>query len=199
MNLKPAVEPSKAELARARALHRASDAQLSGIRSAAAGWQKGLSGLVAGVAAFGIFSGAEDVAMLAAPWNVLAGSAVAASLAVSTLGAYLLLRAAHGIPRRLKPEDLVASDVAATRRAFQSLTRGISATLMAAVLAAAALGLSWYAPRERDRPFTLTTPTDELCGQLVRWSDDQVTIIANGVRTTLPGDDVQTLSIVEKC
>ena len=198
MRLVPGPPPTKADLAKAQSVQRAVETQLASLRSTASGWQKGLSGLVASVTAFGIFSGAEDVASLSSPWDVRAGLAVAASLAVSIAAAYVLLQAAHGTPKRLRPDQLAGSDIVATRQAFHSLRLGIAATLSAAVLAALALGISWYAPRLTENA-KIGTSTDEHCGRLVRWSDDQVTIVADGVRTTLSGDEVQSLSLVDSC
>ncbi|WP_030349036.1 hypothetical protein [Streptomyces sp. NRRL S-1022] len=150
--------------------------ELSRAREAALAWRNGLAALFAGLLGFGLVKGRTDVGRLASPYDALVGGALLLCLLCGTLGALLLLRAAHGAPAGVRlPTGVPATATALhlgdhmeTRRTARALTRGVALTIACGVLLVTAVALTWYGP-EKDGPRILVrTPSGVVCGKPVR-------------------------------
>lgn len=167
--LGPGPQAAAADLSRAEFLAEqlGPGGELPRVRAAATAWRNGLAGLLLALTGFTLVTGRSDVGELAGPAGVAAGLLLAASLAVGGAGAWLLLRAAHGVPRRLRatgPVDSVDLDHAEALRALRDLRGGRLLVLLHAVLLAAAVGTTWYGPGREDPVLRIRTDMQVVCG-----------------------------------
>ncbi|MEV7376244.1 hypothetical protein AB0O51_35810 [Streptomyces sp. NPDC090301] len=141
--------------------------ELRRVRVAATAWRNGLAGLLIALTGFTLVTGRSDVGQLARPAGIAAGLLLAASLTAGGAGAWLLLRAAHGVPRVLPatgPVDPVALDHEEALDALRDLRAGRFLVLLHTVLLAAAVATTWYGPAREDPVLRIRTDTQSVCG-----------------------------------
>lgn len=167
--LRPGPAATAADLRRADFLAEqlGPNGELRRVRAAATAWRNGLAGLLLALTGFTLITGRSDVGQLARPAGIAAGLLLAASLIAGGAGAWLLLRAAHGVPRVLPatgPVDPVALDHEEALDALRDLRAGRLLVLLHTVLLAAAVATTWYGPAREDPVLRIRTDTQSLCG-----------------------------------
>ncbi|WOX07918.1 hypothetical protein [Streptomyces sp. N50] len=202
--------PAAAPADRAAARHRRALVQreLTRVREAAAAWRTGLAALLVGMVGFGLVKGRSDIRELAAPYNVLIGCSLLAALTSGAVGAFLLLRAAHGRPAATAVQQTgpgrpawgeEALDHMETLRAARSLTIGVVLTVLCAVALTAAVALTWYGP-DRSVPALEVVATDgTFCGTPRGITDGGLRLRTRAGEVTVHLDDVRTLRAVDSC
>ncbi|MEW2287774.1 hypothetical protein [Streptomyces sp. NPDC047841] len=153
--------------------------ELSRAREAALAWRNGLAALFAGLFGFGLVKGRTDVGGLAWPYDAVVGGALLLCLVCGTLGALLLLRAAHGAPTGVRlPTGVPATATALhlgdhmeTRRTVRALTRGVALTICCGALLVTAVALTWYGPAKDGPRVLVRTPSGVVCGKPGRTRD----------------------------
>ncbi|MFB6628097.1 hypothetical protein ACFCWD_35175 [Streptomyces sp. NPDC056374] len=167
--LRPGPAATAADLRRAEFLAEqlGPNGELRRVRVAATAWRNGLAGLLLALTGFTLITGRSDVGQLARPAGIAAGLLLAASLTAGGAGAWLLLRAAHGVPRVLPatgPVDPVALDHQEALDALRDLRAGRLLVLLHTVLLAAAVATTWYGPAREDPVLRIRTDTQSVCG-----------------------------------
>jgi hypothetical protein len=127
--------------------------ELSRVRTAALSWRNGLGALLAGLVGFSLIKGRSDVSTLVSATAITVGVLLLLALIAGTIGAFKLLRAAHGRPSIVSIEDLPPEIVALHTEALaaaRSLRQGIVATTLCAGLLVSAVAVTWYGPPKAD-------------------------------------------------
>ncbi|WP_329282296.1 hypothetical protein [Streptomyces sp. NBC_01451] len=205
--LLPGPAPTAAQVRRARSLRRALERELGRVREVAVAWRNGLGALLAGLIGFGLIRGRSDVGQLAPGWSVAAGVMLVAALSVGAVGAFCLLRAAHGRPyaRRLsatgdatgRPVEVEDHDEALA--SARVLRAGITLTCLCTVLLVTAVGVTWYAP-PRDPPgLMIRQGTTTLCGEVVSVRRGKVVVKIDGVAMTVDLSRAESVTPVASC
>lgn len=145
--------------------------ELPRVRQAATAWRNGLGALLLALVGFGLVKGRSDVSLLTAGWAAAVGLLLFAAVVAGAVGAWLLLRAAHGRPAvtdvRRAPPSRAADHIEALASAA-ALRRGTAATLGCALLLVGAVGATWYGPARAKPALRVTTPSGSICGYAVR-------------------------------
>jgi hypothetical protein len=171
--------------------------ELPRVREAATAWRNGLGALLVALVGFGLVRGRSDVSQLAPVWSRAAGVLLLSALVAGACGALLLIRAAHGRPVvadiRTLPSRRAADHIEALAAAA-ALRRGIGSTLGCTALLVAAVAVTWYGPA-RERPaLQVTTPTESVCGAVVRVDYGKVVLNTGAGEVTV---DLSTASAVK--
>ncbi|MEU3418898.1 hypothetical protein AB0F39_10185 [Streptomyces murinus] len=181
--------------------------ELARAREAALAWRNGLAALFAGLLGFGLIKGRTDVGKLAPPYDALVGGALLLCLLFGTLGALLLLRAAHGAPIGVRlPTGVPAAATALhlgdhmeTRRTVRALTRGVVLTIACGSMLVTGVALTWYGP-EKDGPRILVrTPSGDVCGEPVRTDAGRLLVKTDTGEVTVLLDRAGALTAVDAC
>lgn len=195
------VDPS--DVARAQRHHQTLRGELSRVREAAHSWRVGLGGLLLALVGFGLIRGPSEIDKVEAPWHVVIGCLLLASLLTGAMGAYRLLSAHNGRPRAT-PVDLTIStatqDHLLALTALKDLRRGIVATLLCTGLLVAAVGTTWYGP-EKSRPkLVVRTRTGAvLCGDGAAGDGRRLTLRTRAGQVSVALTDVLAVETTEKC
>ncbi|MFE6286728.1 hypothetical protein [Streptomyces sp. NPDC057877] len=188
-----------------RAQHREellSGTELERIRSAAVAWRNGLGGLLAGLIGFGLVKGRSDVTQLSAVPGVAVGVLLALAALAGGVAAWLVLRAAHGMPRVTPAAGLpgrVADEHAQATAAARDLRRGSALVVAHAVLLIAAVGLTWYGPARAQPRVEVVTPDVTACGTVRLIADGTMTVRAGDSDLRVPLGEVLTITAVDSC
>ncbi|WP_328691054.1 hypothetical protein OHA74_18675 [Streptomyces phaeochromogenes] len=202
----PAATP--ADRAAARHRRQLVRQELPRVREAAAAWRTGLAALLVGMVGFGLIKGRSDIRELAAPYDVVVGCLLLLTLATGTLGAVLLLRAAHGRPaatvvQQTPPGVLVwgeeALDHQETLRAAKALTRGVVLTVLCAAALTATVAVTWYGPDKSKARLEVVTPDGGFCGSPRGVTDGRLLLRTPAGEVTVRLDEAFTVRAVESC
>ncbi|MFJ9862995.1 hypothetical protein [Streptomyces sp. NPDC101165] len=181
--------------------------ELARAREAALAWRNGLAALFVGLLSFGLIKGRTDVGKLASPYDALVGGALLLCLVFGTLGALLLLRAAHGAPTGVRlPAGVPAAATALhlgdhmeTRRTVRALTYGVVLTIACGAMLVTGVALTWYGP-EKDGPRILVrTPSGEVCGEPVRTSAGSLLVKTDTGEITVRLARAEAVTAVDTC
>ena len=202
----PAATP--ADRAAARHRRQLVRQELPRVREAAAAWRTGLAALLVGMVGFGLIKGRSDIRELATPYDIVVGCLLLLTLATGTLGAVLLLRAAHGRPaatvvQQTPPGVLVwgeeALDHQETLRAAKALTRGVVLTVLCAAALTATVAVTWYGPDKSKPRLEVVTPDGGFCGSPRGVTDGRLLLRTPAGEVTVRLDEALTVRAVESC
>ncbi|KNE82189.1 hypothetical protein ADZ36_12505 [Streptomyces fradiae] len=196
----PATTPAQRRRARERT--RTLRAELPRVRAAAASWRNGLGALLAGLLGFGLIQGRSDVGELARPWGLTAGGLLAGALLAGLAGALCLMRAAHGTYRTTSPTahtSQAAADHQETLVAAGRLLWGIRCALLCVLLLAAAVGTTWYGPGKDSALLRVDTPSESVCGSVLRLDDGKARLLTKDGQVTLALPKGSVVRPVDKC
>ncbi|MER8061166.1 hypothetical protein GTY81_16200 [Streptomyces sp. SID8366] len=181
--------------------------ELARARAAALAWRNGLAALFAGLLGFGLVKGRTDVGKLAPPYDALVGGALLLCLVFGTLGALLLLRAAHGAPIGVRlPAGVPAAATALhlgdhmeTRRTVRALTRGVVLTIGCGAMLVTGVALTWYGPGKDGPRILVRTPSGDVCGEPVRADAGRLLVRTDTGEVTVRLDRAESLAAVDAC
>ncbi|MFD3374555.1 MULTISPECIES: hypothetical protein [unclassified Streptomyces] len=202
----PAATP--ADRAAARHRRQLVRQELPRVREAAAAWRTGLAALLVGMVGFGLIKGRSDIRELATPYDIVVGCLLLLTLATGTLGAVLLLRAAHGRPaatvvQQTPPGVLAwgeeALDHQETLRAAKALTRGVVLTVLCAAALTATVAVTWYGPDKSEPRVEVVTPDGGFCGSPRGVTDGRMLLRTPAGEVTVRLDEALTVRAVESC
>ncbi|WP_112468041.1 hypothetical protein [Streptomyces triticisoli] len=202
-SLRPGRPVDSSDAARAQEHHQALRNELSRVRGAAHSWRIGLGGLLLALVGFGLIRGPSEVDKVEAPWHVVIGCLLLASLLAGAFGAFRLLSAHNGRPRAT-PVDLTAStatqDHLLALTALEDLRQGIIATLLCTGLLVAAVGTTWYGPEKSGPRLLVRTATGAvLCGDGATGDGRRLTLRTKAGQVSVVLTDVLVVETVEKC
>ncbi|MFI1646009.1 hypothetical protein ACH4XT_03565 [Streptomyces avidinii] len=176
--------------------------ELERIRSAALAWRNGLAGLIAGLIGFGLVKGRSDVTQLAPGAAAAVGVLLGLATLFGALAAWLVLRAAHGLPRVVPAEQLpgrVAHEHQLATAAARDLRRGSALVVVHATLLIAAVAVTWYGPERAKPQVKVVTPDVTACGTVRSVGGGALTVRTRTVEMRIPLDQVLDLAAVEAC
>jgi hypothetical protein len=160
--------------------------QVPRIRAAATAWRNGLGALLAGLVGFGLVKGRTEISDLAHPFDAAVGVFLLLGLLAGIRAAWLLLRAAHGVPKAVRVEDVldVASPDPGLRgtlveasESASALRRGVRLSLLCVLLLATAVAVTWYGPaREEPRVALTLDNAPAVCGEVIRVDGGRLTL-----------------------
>ncbi|MGW5343559.1 hypothetical protein [Streptomyces sp. HUAS TT3] len=177
-------------------------AELERIRAAALAWRGGLAGLMAGLVSFGLVKGRSDVTQLAPAAGWTAGVLLALSAVAGAGAAWLVLRAAHGMPQVVPasqlPDRLAHAHQLAVSAA-RDLRRGSALVVVHAALLLAAVGVTWYGPERAAPQVEVLTPDLTACGTVRQVGDGALTVRTRSAELRIPLDRVLGVKAVNAC
>ena len=206
-SVRPGPPATPADRHAARLTRELLSGELARAREAALAWRNGLAALFVGLLSFGLIKGRTDVGKLASPYDALVGGALLLCLVFGTLGALLLLRAAHGAPTGVRlPAGVPAAATALhlgdhmeTRRTVRALTRGVVLTIACGAMLVTGVALTWYGP-EKDGPRILVrTPSGDVCGQPMRTDAGRLLVKTDTGEITVRLSQAESLAAVDDC
>ncbi|MEU6059561.1 hypothetical protein [Streptomyces sp. NPDC047097] len=180
--------------------------QLPELRRQAEGWRTGLTGLSALLAVLTVVKGQEQLSGLpeaAGRWAMgLAGGA----FVVLVVGALLAVRAAHGRPGQdilLGGQALKEWTGEEIKRVRRALRWAAGCCLLGLVLAVSATGVVWTAVEPARHLVRVSTPSAEVCGELVT-ADGKGVVVRAGEGAerrlrTVPQGQLVSLAPVTAC
>lgn len=148
--------------------------QLSTVRKMAENWRVGLFAMFGLISTLAVIKGPSDIEGLNARDASTAGILIALALAAAVYGSYVSLAAAYGEPEPITRDQfrenggMAGYDLHRATRARSKLRLAQRATIATLVLAAAAVGIVWYGPR--DTPLTVDVAESSgthVCGTLL--------------------------------
>ncbi|OXM60491.1 hypothetical protein [Amycolatopsis vastitatis] len=162
--------------------------ELGLVRESALAWRNGLAALLAGLLGFSLIKGRSDISTLVTPWRITVGALLLLALLAGAASALVLLRAAHGHPRRIA-RTAVRSAVAQQRweaeEARTDLNRGTVGVLTCAALLVVAVAVTWYGPAAAKPTLEIVVGGETICGSVVRTDAGRLTLKTDhGERTT---------------
>ncbi|QGN48115.1 hypothetical protein ACN26Y_18660 [Micromonospora sp. WMMD558] len=201
--LSPGPRPATiVELRTAQVRDRLLRTELARVRTAAAAWRNGLGALLAALIGFSLIKGRSDVGQLTTAWAAWVGVLLLLALVTGTVGALLLIRAAHGRPAVTATRALtsvLAADHLDALASTAALRRGIAATLGCTLLLVAAVGATWYGP-EREKPsLQVTTSAGAVCGSVVRLNRGVLVLKTTAGEVATDLTTALTITAVGKC
>ncbi|MGW2308332.1 hypothetical protein [Actinomadura luteofluorescens] len=178
--------------------------QVETARKQAESWRTGLAGLTTLFGAVLVVKGRDGFADLEAPfrWAVAALLILAlAALLVATLRA---LSAAHGLPSDeilMTGEDLEEWSGDEVARVRRSMSWALRLTLLAVLLIAAAIMLTWTAPTGKPAGALLAIDSGGMryCGKLVSAAEGKIVLSIGKEMRILPLASVEALETVAAC
>ncbi|MEJ2885210.1 hypothetical protein [Actinomycetospora aeridis] len=153
-----------------------SETSLDSVTASAERWRNGLAGLTTVVTGALLIKGPANAADVPVGWRIALTILFGVGIAVSVSGLWLALRAAAGVPARIRFDDLRRNygtvrlyKLALAERAATDLGRARAAALVASLLLAAAALTWWWAPPDPTaaRSVTVTHGTARSCGVVV--------------------------------
>ncbi|MFE1292743.1 hypothetical protein [Streptomyces sp. NPDC058751] len=144
---------------------------------------------------------------LAPGWSAAAGLLLAAALCVGAVGAFCLLRAAHGRPcaRRLSESEeargrpLEVEDHDEALAGARHLRAGIIPTCLCTALLVTAVGVTWYAPPKNLPQLMIRQGATTLCGEVVAVRPGTVVLKTDGVAVTVRLSRADSVTPVAAC
>lgn len=183
--------------------------ELSRVRAAALAWRNGLGALLAGLVGFSLIKGRTDVTQLQPVPAATVGGLLVFALGCGFAAAVLLLRAAHGLPRktpvrevidRSAEEPALASRLAEATAAGRALRHGVALFAICTVLLCAAVGLTWYGPpKDKPRVQVLFPDGGAQCGEVISLDAARLTLKTPAGPVALDLGRAAGLGAVESC
>lgn len=174
-------------------------AGLQTVRSSAAKWQAGLSGLLGGVVGAVGIGLRESLAKVDLAWAIAVAIILVAAFVFAFVSLYFALHAAGGAPKLVRTGGRVDDDghIAAVSAIGQLRTaRWLTAVAIAAFLIA--MGTTWFAPARVDLA-SVSTATVQSCGAVEVSGGNLIVTDADGFVNVLKIDDVTTWQKVTSC
>ncbi|MFJ2618083.1 hypothetical protein [Glutamicibacter sp. NPDC087344] len=173
---------------------------LETVRSSAAKWHAGLSGLLGGVFIASGVGLRSTLAELAHPWPVIVAPLLLVALGTAFAGLYLALHAAGGAPRLISTARWRDNDghLAAAKAVRQlRMARWLTALSIAAFLIA--LLTTWFAPPRTELVLVDTVGTEQFCGEAEL--TDSLLIVADsaGAVRVFPLETLARWQSVDSC
>ncbi|WP_345667370.1 hypothetical protein [Streptomyces similanensis] len=205
--VRPGPPGTPADRAAGRLTRRLLAGELARAREAALAWRNGLAALFVGLLGFGLVKGRTDVSKLAPPYDAVVGVILLLCLVFGTLGALLLLRAAHGAPTGVRLPTGVPAAAAAlhlgdhmeTRRTVRALTRGVALTIACGAMLVAGVALTWYGPEKEGPRVLVRTPAGQVCGKPVRTAAGRLLVETDAGRVEVRLAEATALTAVDSC
>jgi hypothetical protein len=185
------------------------DDELTRARSLADSWRTGVAGLLAGIIGFSLIRGRTEIDKLATGYAVAVGVVLAVSIATGAAAAFLILRAAHGLPVAVpaltgrRSDGKVAKYVTEHDEAMLTLSAlraGLYLAAIATVALLVAVGLTWYGPSEAKPGVVITEKSGaSWCGQVEQTSQGRLTLNTLSGRVTVDLLSVVSILPVDSC
>lgn len=183
--------------------------ELTRVRAAALAWRNGLGALLAGLVGFGLIKGRSDVTQLQPVAAGIVGVLLVLALGCGFVAAVLLLRAAHGLPRKARVGDVIdraaedpalAGRLAEASAAGRSLRYGVALFAACTTLLCAAVGLTWYGPsKDAPRVQVLFAGGSAHCGEVISLDAGRLTLKTAAGSIVLDLGRAAGMSAVESC
>lgn len=148
--------------------------QLYTVRKTAENWRVGLFAMFGLIATLTVIKGPSDIEGLNALAAVMSGILLLLALASAVYGSYVSLQAAYGKPERITRGQLrdlggmTGYQFTRAETARSKLHQAQVATVVTLALAAAAVGIVWYGPREASLTVDVAESSGtHVCGKLV--------------------------------
>jgi hypothetical protein len=200
--LAPGPPATATDLYRAQERRQLLTSELRRVREAAIAWRNGLGGLLVGLVGFSLIKGRSDVGQLADDWAIAVGCVLLFALATGALGAFRLIRAAHGRPALTDVRDLAPGPLAEHAEALdsvRSLTSGIRLAATCTLMLVTAVGMTWYGPEKEPPRVEITTPAGPICGTTVRVDAGRIVLKTSGGEIAADLTKVNSLKAVATC
>ncbi|MFJ4601646.1 hypothetical protein [Streptomyces griseoluteus] len=181
--------------------------QLDVLRKQAEGWRNGLLGLSALVTVVTTLKGRDDLSALEAPWRTVAVGLLVGAFLLLLGGSLFAVRASFGRPGervRLGGQALREWTLREIGRVRRAVYVSAIALTVGVALVVAALFVSWTRTEEPAADLVkVTTPAGPVCGELVSYQPDKVTLIRTTGGTerqvVLPGAEVRKITPAKSC
>lgn len=178
--------------------------QLEAVRKQAESWRTGLAGLTGLFGAVLVIKGRDNLTSLSAPFVQLVAVLFALALLMFVVATLSAVRAASGVPGDtclLAGEDLEAWTRKETTEVGRKIIIARRTSLFGLFLAAAAIGLAWFAPvRNLTEPVVTVESTNaRYCGGLAGVSGGSVVIHLRESYQVVPLDDVVNIRPGKSC
>ncbi|MFE3327949.1 hypothetical protein [Streptomyces sp. NPDC059176] len=200
--IEPGRTPRQADLNRRLRMEQHLGQELARVRETAKAWRNGLAGLLVALTGFGLVKGRSDVGQLAAPWAVAVGLLLLAALAVGSLGAAALLRAAHGFPTWVSAAELAAPvriEHEEARRSVRALRVGVVGTGACAMFLISAVALTWYGPAKGNPVLEVREHGTATCGEVEELRAGVLTLRTRSGSVDIPLAGADGIRAVESC
>lgn len=206
--LKPADRPpTAADLEEEAAWTTLVTDQLTTVRKSAENWRTGLAAIVSVITASWVIKGPADVQSLERPASYGVGILLALGLASAIFGAWMCITAANGKPSLVTRDEIhtlggiSGFSLSRAKAAARQLRLAQGATVLALVLLASSIGLTWYGPRATSVSLDVERRNlPSVCGTLVAFRDGYVDLKPPGALTMrIRLDDIIGLRGVSTC
>ncbi|MFG1820832.1 hypothetical protein ACGFIF_44250 [Kribbella sp. NPDC049174] len=186
--------------------------ELGRARALADSWRKGVAGLLLGVVGFSLIRGRSDISTLAPGFAAAAGISLATAVIAGTVAAFLILRAAHGVPDAVPVLGVLRAGRAASANAeprtehdeammtVSALRGGLiwAAVTMLGLLIA--VGLTWYGPSKSSPSVVVTERSGAVwCGKVDQVTRREIALKTDSGRISLDPGETAMLSAVDEC
>lgn len=148
--------------------------QLNAVRKTAENWRVGLFAMFGLIATLTVIKGPSDMEGLNQAAAITSGILLLLALAFAVYGAYVSLQAAYGEPERITRDQLrelggiTGYHYTRAETARSKLHEAQGATIVTIALAAAAVGVVWYGPRQAVLTVEIAQSSGtRVCGELV--------------------------------
>ncbi|TGN76379.1 hypothetical protein E5083_14350 [Streptomyces bauhiniae] len=181
--------------------------QLDVLRKQAEGWRNGLLGLTALVTVVTALKGRDDLSALEAPWRTVAVWLLVGAFLLLLAGSLFAVRASFGRPGervRLGGQALREWTLKEIGRVRRAVYVSAVALALGVALVVGALFVSWTRTEEPAADLVkVTTPAGPLCGELVSYQRDKVTLIRTTGGTerqvVVRGAEVRKITPAKSC
>jgi hypothetical protein len=193
---------SPAQLTSAKSLLASRSTELSDVRGAAQKWQTGLAGIAGGITLFAIVKARTDLTGLRGAYPAIAGTLLAAGLALSVAGALAALRAAYGMPHLLRTSqlDIYTDNHSRAVSARRYLRAAVWCTVLSLAAFAACLAILWFAPlRGGPRLTVIPVQGDAACGTVSSLTGTYLTLSTSDGQQRFRLSQLRALNPVQSC
>jgi hypothetical protein len=178
--------------------------ELDLVRAQAEKWRNGLASLLVLITAVSVVKGRESITELLPPVQVAVGVVLLLALILASVGAFLGMRAAYGLPKAglvdATLEELLQHARARASRSVRDMRWALGLTFATLALLVVAIGLTWYGPTSPSGSAQLTTADGTTyCGRLSRADTGSLGLEINGLEITVPRSGARSLVAVSTC
>lgn len=209
---KPAVAPSRNDLAERDRYAQRTAASLADVRASAQTWRTGLTAFITVVTTGLVIKGRDSTAGLDNTWRTLITVLIGGGLLLAVIGLWQALAAEAGTdPKNQTLEDIRAAhqtldnyDVYLAGKASRRLQWGIRAVACAIAFLVAGIAAIWWAPAAVTSPPTYLNVTHQgqvTCGTLQSADGGQLRLALNGRPevVVIPLSQVTNLAVITTC
>lgn len=206
--LLPSSGPTPADVADRDLWEEATEESLSSVQAAAEKWRTGLAAFVTIVTGGLLIEGPEAAKALSNQWRLAITLLGGGGLLLAVLGLWHALRAAAGVPARLRYEEIVAR-YGSFRQFRVAAAQSAAATLATARklvgYSLALLGLSviawWWTPTKPTHLVEVTYGDSVVCGKLQSADNQRFIVKVAGASevTTVLFEVVDNVYVVDEC